>query len=70
MKSEEILILLIGLIREYLAELSKLPKTDFIHGELTAYIECLEIISMWDSKDKYLHSLYLEKIRRLLKVKG
>ncbi len=47
MNSKEILLQLTELFSFYLEELSSLTRTDFIHGEMTAYVECLEIISEW-----------------------
>lgn len=48
MSSKEILLLLTELFTSYLDELTSLPSNDFIQGEMTAYVECLEIISCWD----------------------
>ncbi len=47
MNSKEILLQLTELFSSYLEELSLLKRTEFIHGEMTAYVECLEIISEW-----------------------
>ncbi len=51
MNSKEILLKLTELFGFYLEELSKIKPTDFIEGEMTAYLECLEIISLWDKSD-------------------
>lgn len=46
MNAEEILIYIIDLFTSYLNELKDIPINDFIHGEMTAYVETLEIIQM------------------------
>ena len=48
MTSEKTIMYIINLFLNYLDELSTLPRNDFIHGEMTAYIETLEIIQNWD----------------------
>ncbi len=45
MNSKEILLKLTKIFTYYLDELSALERTDFIDGEMTAYLECLEIIA-------------------------
>ena len=47
MNSDQILLYLVELFTLYLDELSELPRNDFIHGEMTAYVETLEIIQMF-----------------------
>lgn len=47
MTSEEIIVYIINLYVYYLDELKNLPRNDFIHGEMTAYIETLEILQKW-----------------------
>ncbi|MBQ7348661.1 MAG: hypothetical protein IJW47_01565 [Clostridia bacterium] len=47
MTAEQTLKLLISLISNYLDQLNALPHEDFIDGELTAYTDCLEIVSRW-----------------------
>ena len=54
MTANEIIKYLIFLFTEYLEELNCLPRNDFIHGEMTAYVETLEIIQKYQmniSKD-------------------
>lgn len=48
MTTEETLIYIINLLLYYLDELNDLPRNDFIHGEMTAYIETLEIVQKWN----------------------
>ncbi len=45
MNSKEILLKLTELFTYYLEELCTVERNDFIHGEMTAYVECLEIIA-------------------------
>ena len=47
MTSEEILVFIINLFVYYLDELNALPRNDFTHGEMTAYVETLEILQKW-----------------------
>lgn len=47
MSAKEIILYIISLYTAYLDELKTLPCTDFIHGEMTAYVETLEIIQMF-----------------------
>ena len=47
MTAKEIILCIISLYTTYLDELKKLPCNDFIHGEMTAYVETLEIIQMF-----------------------
>jgi len=47
MNSDQILLYLVELFTLYLDELSELPRNDFIHGEMTAYVETLEIIQKY-----------------------
>lgn len=44
MNSKQLLLYLVDLFTTYLDELNSLPRNDFIHGEMTAYVEALEII--------------------------
>ncbi len=53
MTTEEILIYIINLFLYYLDELSDLPRNDFIHGEMTAYVETLEILQKWKKSKTY-----------------
>ena len=47
MNSDKILLYLVDLFTSYLDELNSLPRNDFIHGEMTAYVETLEIIQKY-----------------------
>ena len=48
MNAEKILITLIQTITQNLEELASLKrKNSFVYGEKTAYVECLEILQMW-----------------------
>ncbi len=50
MKADQVLLKLINLFSLYLEELSTLPeRSSFVLGEMSAFIECLEIISEWES---------------------
>ena len=55
MTSEQILIYIINLFINYLDELNTLPQNDFICGEMTAYVETLEILQLW--KESKNHGL-------------
>ena len=48
MNSDKILLYLVDLFTSYLEELNSLSRNDFIHGEMTAYVETLEIIQALD----------------------
>lgn len=52
MNAEETLVYIIDLFTYYLDELKQLERNDFIHGEMTAYVETLEILQYWH-KSKY-----------------
>ncbi len=47
MTAEKVLIYLKDILEYYLEELNTVENTEFILGERTAYIECLEIIQRW-----------------------
>ena len=47
MTTEKILIFIIDLFINYLDELNSLPRTEFIYGEMSAYVETLEILQSW-----------------------
>ncbi len=47
MQIKELIEYIINLYTHYLDELSALPRNDFIHGEMTAYVETLEIIQRY-----------------------
>lgn len=43
---------MIALLTEYLTELSNSASTDFIYGEQTAYVECLELLAHWEHAEE------------------
>ena len=47
MNAEETIIYLIQLYIQYLDELNLSPRNDFTIGEMTAYVETLEILQRW-----------------------
>ncbi len=54
--SEETLAYMIQLLSEYLVELSTptaSANADFVAGEKTAYVECLEMLQCWELAEKY-----------------
>lgn len=54
MSAKDIILYIIKLYTSYLDQLNSLPRNDFIHGEMTAYVETLEIIQKYQvniSKD-------------------
>lgn len=57
LSAEETLKYLIGVIKENLDELYHiLPNTEdknFVHGEKTAYVECLEIMQYWERSEEH-----------------
>ena len=54
MNAEQIVIRLIELFTQNLVELSQLKKqSDFVVGESTAYVDCLENIQLWDKANNY-----------------
>lgn len=48
MKAEETIGYIIELFTYYLDELNENPRDDFTQGEMTAYVETLEILQHWD----------------------
>ncbi len=60
MTTEEILIYIINLFLYYLDELNDLPRSDFIHGEMTAYVETLEILQKWKKSKTYELNFVIE----------
>ena len=55
LSADEILGYIIELLLSYLEELNKVHRPDkeqFISGERTAYVECLEIIQSWEHARK------------------
>ena len=53
MNAEETIIYLIQLYTQYLEELNAVPRNDFIIGEMTAYVETLEILQRWEKATRY-----------------
>ena len=49
MNSDQLIMYIVKLFTSYLEELSAIPRNDFIHGEMTAYVETLEIIQTYKS---------------------
>lgn len=65
MNAEEILIYIIELFNNYLEELNAYPRNDFIHGEMTAYVETLEILQYWNKANKYGLNYKIEDIYKI-----
>ena len=61
--AQEILQYMIKLLIEYLEELSTMDKLydDFIYGEKIAFIECLELIQLWEDAAKNGLDFNIEK---------
>ncbi len=53
MTTEQLITHIINLFTYYLEELNSLPRNEFIHGEMTAYVETLEILQDWKDCKKY-----------------
>ena len=53
MNTEETIIYLIELYTQYLEELNAVPRNDFTVGEMTAYVETLEILQRWEKANRY-----------------
>ena len=53
MNAEETIIYLIQLYTQYLEELNAVPRNDFTVGEMTAYVETLEILQRWEKANRY-----------------
>ena len=53
MNAEETIIYLIQLYSQYLDELNVAPRNDFTIGEMTAYIETLEILQRWEKANSH-----------------
>ena len=53
MNAEETIIYLIQLYTQYLEELNAIPRNDFTIGEMTAYVETLEILQRWEKAKRY-----------------
>ncbi len=46
--AKEIILTLTELLTYNLDELKTATRTQFVYGEMTAYVECLEILSTWE----------------------
>lgn len=53
MNAKQTLEIIIDLFKSYLSELSLEARSDFIDGEITAYVETLEIIQGWKNAKNY-----------------
>ena len=53
MNAEELLAYIIKLFTCYLDELNQLKHNDFIHGEMSAYVETLEILQYWNKSKEH-----------------
>ncbi len=53
MDAEETIIYLIQLYIQYLDELNLSPHNDFTIGEMTAYVETLEILQRWEKATRH-----------------
>ena len=53
MNAEETIIYLIQLYTQYLNELNLSPRNDFTIGEMTAYVEPLEILQRREKATRY-----------------
>lgn len=57
LNADKTLELLIGVIKENLDELycpnPFSGNKQFVHGEKTAYVECLEIVQYWERAEEY-----------------
>ena len=62
MRTEQVLITLINVIVTNLEELNSCEiKNQFVYGEKTAYVECLEIINLWDKSPIKQSNINLRK---------
>ncbi len=62
MRSEQVLLNLIKVILTNLEELNSCEiKNEFVYGEKTAYVECLEIIMLWGKSPIKQSNVELEK---------
>ena len=59
--AEEVLGYLKELLEVYLAELNGSEKNQFAYGEKTAYVECLEIIQLWEKAQTFGLNYDIEK---------
>ena len=53
MNAEETIIYLIQFYSQYLKELHLSSRNDFIIGEMTAYVETLEILQRWEKATRH-----------------
>ena len=53
MNAEKTIIYLIQLYTQYLEELNAIPRNDFTIGEMTAYVETLEILQRWEKANRH-----------------
>ena len=60
MNAEETIIYLIQLYIQYLDELSLSPRNDFTIGEMTAYVETLEILQRWEKANRHGLDFFIE----------
>ena len=58
MNAKEVLIYLTQTLLFYLEELSEVEIDLFTHGEITAFVECLEIVQHWE--EAKMHGLDFE----------
>lgn len=69
LSAEETLLNMIGNLVYYLDELEKVPTemriSQFIEGERTAYVECLEMIKFWEKAEKSGLDFDLERVYKL-----
>lgn len=51
--AEEVLEYMKELLEVYLSELNGYEKNAFAYGEKTAYVECLEVIQLWEKAQTF-----------------
>ncbi len=51
--AEEVLEYMKELLEVYLAELNGYEENAFAYGEKTAYVECLEVIQLWEKAQTF-----------------
>ena len=61
MNSEHTIIHLISLLTHHLNELAAHPRNNFIHGEMTAYVETLEVLQLWSQASTHGLDYEIEK---------
>lgn len=63
LEAEEVLIYLIQVLLEYLEELAGADRNNkFLCGEQIAYVECLEIVQLWEYAEKYGLNFNIEEL--------